>query len=148
MHDAQWQTPEQEAWFDFFKSQVTIHHLDCNPGNYKRLPAPFQPFNNTAFQRYMDINLGKAFTTNSNNVSRSSCTHRENLQRFNSPITSQEDFDDLQLQLNNIITFICNTLNLLVPDPDHRVFVCLSNPFEYEQVPFQTQSNQVMSLLL
>ena len=147
MHDAQWQTPEQEAWFDFFKSQVTIHHLKCNPGNYKRLPIPFKPINETAFQRYMNINLGKAFTTNSNNVSRSSCTHRENLQRFNSPITSQEDFDDLGFQLNNIVTFICNTLDLPVPDPGHRVFVCLSNPVEYEPVLFQVQSNQFTSLL-
>ncbi len=111
-----------------------IHHLECNTGNYKRLPAPQQQISDIAFKRYMAINIGKVFTTDTNNVSRSSCTHREYLQRYNGPITSKEDFDDLQLQLNNTELFICNVLNLPVSVSSDRLFTSLTDPFKSDKV--------------
>lgn len=111
-----------------------IHHLECNTGNYKRLPAPQQQISDIAFKRYMAINIGKVFTTDTNNVSRSSCTHREYLQRYNGPITSKEDFDDLQLQMNNTTLFICNALNLPVPVSNDRLFSPLTDPFKSDKV--------------
>ncbi len=80
------------------------------------------------------MNLGKVFTNENNTVSRSSCTHRENLQRHNGPITSKEDFDDHQLQLNNMVSFICITLDLPVPVPSNQVFAPLETPFECNEV--------------
>ncbi len=82
----------------------------------------------------MEVNLGKVFTNENNTVSRSSCTHRENLQRYNGPITSKEDFDDHQIQLNNMVSFICITLDLPVPVPSNQVFAPLENPFECNEV--------------